>query len=298
MLNLVKREPHMRIIKTKWVFRIKKDAKGNIVRYKSRLVALGNQQRPGLDYDQTYSPVVKARTTRILTALAVENDWEIDHEDVFAAYLAGTLKEDIFIELPEGYLEFGAILANTKQRSDLAKNCKSRYVCKLNKGLYGPHQSGLLWHEVLRRALLSIGLLQSKADPCVFYCPEGNLIITTYVDDLVYYGLRNKIDWAKAKLANLFDIRDLGPAKLVQSINIVKNNEDSISINQRQYTKELLKEFGMTDCKSLKTPGVPGEHYTQTKPGEELEHEVAHEYRRLIGSLLYHTERDQTLHIV
>ncbi len=130
------------------------------------------------------------------------------------------MKEDIYIESPEGYREFGTILATAKQRQELARSEKSRYVCKLNKGPYGLHQSGLVWHETLRKAIFSIGMLQSKAALCVFYCPKGNLAIATYVDDLEYYGTNNKVNWGKAKLEILFDIRDLVPAKLVQSIKL------------------------------------------------------------------------------
>ncbi len=244
----------MRTIKSKWAFRVKRDAQGKIARYKARLVALGNLQKPGIDYDNTFSPVVRMRTTRTLIALAVEKGWTIEHDDVIAAYLAGNLDDEIFMEIPDGYKEFGCILATPQQR-----NTPTKWVCKLKKGLYGLHQSGLLWYRKLRKTLLSMGLKQSKADPCVFYDPKGDLIITTYVDDLMYYGTKEKIEVAKKRLAKRFDIRHLGIAKLVQSIRIRHDTNGNIEIDQSAYIMDILREFHMSACKPLATPGVPGE---------------------------------------
>ncbi len=126
--TLEKRQPGMRTIKSKWAFTIKWGSNGKIVHYRARLVALVNLQRPGIDFMETYSPVVKMRTTRTLMALAVENDWEIDHDDVQAAYLAVTLDETIYMELPEGYFEFGKILATPDQHLQLSKK---RYEVKM-----------------------------------------------------------------------------------------------------------------------------------------------------------------------
>ncbi len=287
--TIEKRQPGMRTRKSKWAFKIKRDSNGKIVRYRARLVALGNLQRPGIDYMETYSPVVRMRTTCTLMALAVENDWEIEHDDVQAAYLAGTLDETTYMELPEGYFEFGKILATPDQHLQLTETgTKSKWVCKVNQALYGLHQSWLIWYRKLRKTLLELGLQQSKADPCVFFDPTGDVIITVYVDDLIYYGTRRKIDAIKRKLARIFDLRHLGPAQLVQSIRIQRNKKGTIKIDQEAYTRELLKEFKMQDCKALKTPGVPEERYTRSNPDEELNPERAHIFRQLIGSLLYH----------
>ncbi len=96
----------MKTIRSRWTFRRKRNQNGKIIRYKARLVAFGNQQRPGIDYGFTYSPVVKMKTTRLIMGIAAQKGWEVHHEDVVAAYLTAKQKEMIYLEIPEGYKKY------------------------------------------------------------------------------------------------------------------------------------------------------------------------------------------------
>ncbi len=272
---------------SKWTFKIKLNEQVEPVRYKARLVALGNQQRPGIDFDKTYSPVVKTRTTRTLLALAVERKWEVKHVDIVAAYFSADLKDETFISIPEGLIEFAETLRKKYPEIPSEQELQSgEWVCRVMKGMYGLHQSGLLWNEKMDRFLRKFGLTRVKSDPCVYFSKTRELIVTVYVDDLLLYGSRREINRIKRALAREFEVRDLGKLSHVQSI-AVKCLPNSIAINQSNYVKELLSEFQMQNCKAAKTPLAPSEKFIKTSVGEELDYKEAARYRTLVGSLMY-----------
>lgn len=135
---LVPKTEHMNIISTKWIFRIKHKADGQVDRYKARLVARGFQQNAGIDYFSTFSPVVKPLTLHIIFSLAVTKRWIIQQVDINNAFLNGTLHETVYIQQPEGFLDPD----------------KPTHVCKLKKSLYGLKQAPKAWYELLRPLLL------------------------------------------------------------------------------------------------------------------------------------------------
>ena len=126
---LVDRPKDRRIISCKWVWRIKRDSKGNVERYKARLVARGFTQIHGLDYMDTYAPVTRLETIHLLCALATEKDWEVRHIDVKTAYLNGDLDKEVYMEIPEGF-----------------DNYNGGKVLLLRKALYGLKQAGRQWY--------------------------------------------------------------------------------------------------------------------------------------------------------
>ena len=158
-------------IKCKWVFKKKFKANGSIDCYKGRLVAKGYAQQYGVDYDETYSPVVRFASIRALLAFAIDNDMMIHQMDVVTAFLNGILEEEIYMEQPEGYVR---------------PECE-HLVCKLNKSLYGLKQSPRCWNTTLTQFLESIHFNRNAADPCVFvHLDDGvPMIIAVFVDDLI-----------------------------------------------------------------------------------------------------------------
>jgi hypothetical protein len=110
-----------RAIGLKWVFKIKKDPDGNIVKYKARLVVKGYAQRQGVDFDEVFAPVARMETVRILLALAAHGGWEVHHMDVKSAFLNGDLAEEVYVQQPAGF--------SSKERPEA--------VLKLSKALYG-----------------------------------------------------------------------------------------------------------------------------------------------------------------
>ena len=146
-----------RAIGLKWVFKVKKDAAGNVVKHKARLVAKGYAQKQGVDYDEVYTLVARIETVRILLALAAHGDWEVHHMDVRSAFLNGDLQEQVFVHQPPGF-------------SDATH---ARKVLKLNRALYGlkRHQghgmldwikSSKLWDS--KRALLNMQFIKEAQE--------------------------------------------------------------------------------------------------------------------------------------
>ena len=151
-----------------------------MVRYKARLVAQGFSQRPGIDFDETYSPVMDTITFRFLISLAVSERLEMRLMDVVTAYLYGSLDSDIYMKIPEGF------------RMPEAYNSRPRnlYSIKLQRSLYGLKQSGRMWYNRLSEYLIKEGYINNPICPCVFIkkSESGFAIIAVYVDDMNLIG--------------------------------------------------------------------------------------------------------------
>jgi histone deacetylase 1/2 len=150
--HLVPPSSSKNLIDCKWVYRIKKRADGTIDRYKARLVAKGFKQRYGIDYEDTFSPVVKAATIRTVLAISVARGWTLRQLDVKNAFLHGVLEEEVYMRQPPGF------------ENPSAPN----FVCKLDKALYGLKQAPRAWYSRLSSKLHSLGFVPSKADTSLF----------------------------------------------------------------------------------------------------------------------------------
>lgn len=151
----------------KWVFKVKKDPAGNIVKHKARLVAKGYAQRQGIDFDEVYAPVARIETVRLILALAAHGGWQVHHMDVKSAFLNGKLKEEVYVSQPPGFM----IGDNQHQ------------VLKLNKALYGLRQAPRAWNARLDRELIQLGFVRSKLEYAVYRRGDQKsfLIIGVYV---------------------------------------------------------------------------------------------------------------------
>ena len=170
--DLIRRPQNRRVITNKFALRHKKNECAIIVRLKARLVARGFSQIYGIDYLDTYAPVVKLASIRILLTIAAIYGLEIHQMDVVTAFLVGELEEEIYMEQPEGF-EVG-----TKEE-DL--------VCRLRKSLYGLKQALRVWNQKIRNFLKSIGFNQTYSDPCVYINKETEVIVAMWVDDLIIF---------------------------------------------------------------------------------------------------------------
>ena len=160
----------------KWVFVQKHNEKNEIVRYKARLVAQGFLQKPSIDYEETYSPVVDAITFRFFISLVVTENLDMHLVDVVTTYLYGSLDNDIYMKIPKGY------------KTPEAYSFKSRsiYFIKLQRSLYRLKQFGRMWYNRLSEYLLKEGFENNPTCPCVFIkkSESGFAIIAVYVDNL------------------------------------------------------------------------------------------------------------------
>jgi hypothetical protein len=141
--SLVPLPPNTKAISSKWVYKLKPGTRGNPAQYKTRLVARGFEQRDGVDYLETFAPVVRWETIRILVALVVHLGWPIHQRDVLTAFLNGILKEDVYMHQPPGFVKPGY----------------EHLVCKLHRSLYGLKQSPRAWYARLHAALLAWNLI-------------------------------------------------------------------------------------------------------------------------------------------
>lgn len=263
-------------IRCKWVFKTKTDHLGNIERYKARLVAKGCAQRPGIDYVETYSPVVRYSTIRYLISLAVQYDLDINQMDVDSAFLQGDLNDEIYMMQPELYSD------------------GTSRVCKLRKPIYGLKQASREWNKKLINKLKAADLSQSNIDPCVFYKMEDNkmLFIAIYVDDLLIFDnndiLRNDI---KSNLMDKFKMKDLGTAEYCIGIHIIRDRENgTISLDQEGYINNILQKFNMENCNPVSTPMDVSIKLTKAmspKTDAEIEAMVSIPFQEAVGSILY-----------
>jgi histone deacetylase 1/2 len=159
------------VIGCKWVYKIKRKSDGRIERYKARLVAKGFKQIYGIDYEDTFSAIVKAAAIRLVLSIAMSRNWCLRQLDVTNAFLHGYLEEDVYMRQPLGYED----------------KAKLNYVCKLDKALYGLKQAPRAWYSRLCGKLQSLGFVPSKADTSLFFCKKGNHVIfrLVYVDDII-----------------------------------------------------------------------------------------------------------------
>ena len=224
------------------MFKTKHDAAGKVNRYKARLVIKGYSQRKGVDYNETYSPVVRHSSLRYLFALAARNNLLVDQMDAITAFLQGDLEEEIYMEQPPCFEQPG----------------KQNMVCRLNKALYGLKQSSRVWNTKLDAALKQLGLAQSKYDPCLyFYNGNGNMLfVAIYVDDLMIFSNNEEMkNQLKTKLSSMFRMKDLGPAKHCLGIRVNYLN-DGIALDQEAYIETILSRFKMQDLPKLITTQI------------------------------------------
>ncbi|KAF5754617.1 putative RNA-directed DNA polymerase [Helianthus annuus] len=256
----------------KWVYKIKYRANGEIERYKARLVAKGFNQREGIDFGETFSPVVKMVTVRIVLKLAVNNCWPLYQLDINNAFLYGSLSEEVYMSLLQGYY------VNDKNK-----------VCKLVKSLYGLKQAPRKWNEKLTSVIVNMGFVQSLCDHSLFILNKGDIVVIllVYVDDIVITGNNSsEIMTVKKCLSDNFQIKDLGLLKYFLGIEVLYSGS-SVCLSQRKYCLELLSEFGYLGCKPVGTPIEQSHVITAKTDKDENFLENVSGFQKLIGKLIY-----------
>jgi hypothetical protein len=243
------------VVSNKWIFKVKRLPNGQIDRYNARLVARGFSQRHGIDYNETFAPVVRIESLRILLAVAAAEDLEVHQMDVVTAYLAGELEEEIYMAVPQGLTGIDG------------------KVCRLKKGLYGLKQSARVWNRRIASELKQAGLSVFPEDQSIWVDQARNLILTLYVDDIVLFAREAQvIRRIKAFLADRFYMKDLGPIHTVLCIRVQREMAQRIlRIDQIYYIQDMLKEFQHEDYRTVSTPADGYEYFQSgTVQGSEL----------------------------
>jgi len=272
--HLIPPQKGINVIGSKWVYKIKRKADGSLDRYKARLVAKGFKQRYGLDYEDTFSPVVKAATIRTVLSVAVSRGWSLRQLDVHNAFLHGILEEEVYMQQPPGFVERG----------------NENYICKLDKALYGLKQAPRAWYSRLSTKLVDLGFKPSRADTSLFIFNRGGITmyVLVYVDDIIVASSTDQATSALLKdLQKNFALKDLGDLHYFLGIE-VKKVRNGIVLTQHKYANDLLKKTGMVDCKPMSTPLSTSEKLSLHE-GSLLGPDDATQYRSIVGALQYLT---------
>ena len=282
--KLVNAPEGVNVVGSKWVFRAKKDAAGNVVRYKARLVAQGFSQVPGVDYFDTYAPVARLASIRTVLAFAAAEDLETGQIDIKGAYLNGELTEDeiIYMKQPPGYAvkgPDGKIL-----------------TARLHKSLYGLKQAGRRWYQKLVEIMTKLKFLRSEVDSAVFYRRDETLklliIILVHVDDCSIAGRPKAIiQKFKIEIQKYVQITDLGDLHWILGIEVRRVREDKrIMLSQRSYIDSILRRYGFDDAKPVSTPMDTNIRLTSAQSPtttEEFAKMRNIPYHEAVGSLMY-----------
>ena len=259
--DLVKFPEGCKRVGCKWVFKTKHDSYGNIERHKGRLVAKGYTQKDGIDCKETFSPVSKKDSFRIIMALVAHYDLELHQMDVKTAFLNGNLEEEVYMDQPEGF--------SVKEKEDM--------VCKLKRSIYGLKQASRQWYLKFNDTITSFGFKENIVDRCIYLKISGSkfIFLVLYVDDVLLatndLGLMHD---TKNFLSNNFEMKDMGEASYVIGIEIFRDRSQGLlGLSQKAYINKVLQRFGMQNCSESVVPIQKGDKFSLNQcPKNELVH--------------------------
>ncbi|KAE8992723.1 hypothetical protein PF005_g18561 [Phytophthora fragariae] len=262
--------PDAKPVKTMWVYALKSDHEGFVIRFKARIVSLGNYQRPDIDFHETFAPVARMSSFRLLMAIAAELGLEVYGGDINTAYLNATLAIRQYLSSIDGY------------PCDI-----DGYMYAVMMALYGLHQSGREWNSELNQWFIDKGCQRSLTEPCLYYRFDGDTImyVLVYVDDIF---VATNDEQCKIKLFKELDtangLKDQG--LLSQYLGVeVKQTPRAITISQSKYAREILQKFGYSKAHAV---GNPMEVNVWLAPLDEDEPtDSSFPYREAIGMLMY-----------
>ncbi|GJV59432.1 putative ribonuclease H-like domain-containing protein [Tanacetum coccineum] len=265
--------PHgKKAIRTKWVYRNKKDERGVVVRNKARLVAQGHRQEEGINYDEVFAPVARIEAIGIFLAFASYMGFIVYQMDVKNAFLYGKIDEEVYVSQPLGFID--------------PKYLKKVY--KVVKALYGLHQAPRAWYATLSTFLLKNRYRRGTIDKTLFIKKDKKYIILVqvYVDDIIFGSTKKSwCDEFEALMKSRFQMSFMGELAFFLGLQ-VKQKEDGIFISQDKYIAEILKKFDFASVKTASTPVETQKPLVKDKEASDVD---VHLYRSMIGSLMYLT---------
>ncbi|KAG1653873.1 hypothetical protein FOA52_003823 [Chlamydomonas sp. UWO 241] len=250
-----------------WVFDLKRDEMGRVVRYKARLVRKGYSQRAGVDYGEVWAPCSAAVSVRMLVSLVAERDLELEQLDVKTAFLNGMVDVPLWMEQPPGF------------------EGRPGMVCRLVKAIYGLKQAPRQWHLMLRAELQELGFRVASMDEALYICEsaDGVCYLIVHVDDMLLGGDKLVVDRAKSGLGAKFTIKDLGAARLFLGMEVTRDRvARTLTLTQYKMSVDLLHTFSMSKSKAVAVPMVAGLDRLKGEPFVD-----GSKYRSLVGSLMY-----------
>jgi hypothetical protein len=270
--TLVPRSAEQNIIGTKYIFKNKTDEHGTVVWNKARLIAQGYTQIEGVDFDETFAPVARLESIRILLSIACHLGFKLYQMDVKSAFLNGVLQEELYVEQPKGFQD----------------PHHPHHVYKLKKALYGLKQAPRAWYERFTTYLLAKGFTRRQADRTLFIRNKGphKLISQIYVDDIFFGATLDSLAHEfSEEMKQEFEMRMIGELNYFLGLQ-VKQTAEGIFISHSKYAKDLVKQFDWDAKSRARTPISISVKISSDLAGKPVDPSV---YRSIIGSLLYLT---------
>jgi len=260
------------ILTLKWIYKIKLDELGAILKNKARLVARGYNQEEGIDFEESFAPVARLEAIRIFLAFAAKMNLIVYQMDVKTAFLNGTLREEVYVTQPDGFVDPD----------------RPHHVYRLKKALYGLKQAPRAWYDMLSTYLISKGFKKGSVDPTLFIRGKGSdiLLVQIYVDDIIFAASTQvKCDEFAKIMSEKFRMSMMGKISFFLGLQISQSPR-GIFINQSKYALESLKKYGFESCEPVDTPMKE-----KSKLDEDLNCVPTDptQYRGMIGTLLYLT---------
>ena len=261
-----------RVIGTRWVFRIKRDERGNVIKNKARLVAQGYRQEEGVDYDEVFAPVARIEAIRLFLAFASYMGFPVYQMDVKSAFLYGTISEEVYVKQPPGF-------------EDPAHPNK---VYKVIKALYGLHQAPRAWYERLSNFLLQHGYRRGAIDKTLFIKRDKKdiMLVQVYVDDIIFGATKKSmVKEFEDLMQKEFQMSSMGELTFFLGLQ-VRQTRDGIFINQEKYVADILKRFDLPNLRPATTPIDNNKPLGKDEDGQAVDVKL---YRSMIGCLMYLT---------
>jgi hypothetical protein len=263
-----------RIMKTKYVFKVKYDEHGVFEKRKCRLTACGYSQLEGIDFVETSSPVISKDEFRVLMNIAVQLNMKINKFDVQSAFLEADSDSELYINIPSDLDWLG-----------LKEKFEGAACLQLNKQLYGTKQASRTFYRHMKNELKSIEFLPCQASPCIFKHKNKLMYVGLYVDDLIVIYLEEDQEIMSKQLSKLglkMRLKDLGEPTSFLNQRILRN-PDSMNISQQIYVDDIVKKFELIESKSVKVP--IDDINTEDIDGEILDDNKL--YQSMLGCCLY-----------
>ena len=275
--ELVEKPPGAHVIGSTLVFRRKRDAEGTITQHKVRVVAQGFGQVPGLEFGETFAPVAKPSSLKLMITLAARFSWPMVQLDVKSAYLNGELDEIIYMRQPPGTAAPG----------------EEHLVCLLKKSLYGLKQAGRAWYQTYRSAMTELGMTRSEADHACFWQHDGDSLamVGTIVDDMLVTGTSDLVERFRSGIKTHFTVTDAGEVAWLLGIEVVRDlRAGTVRIAQRSAIDAIARAMHLEGAKPVSTPIAVGGKLDKTQcptTADTLADMAGIPYKEGIGMCMY-----------
>ncbi|GJR32983.1 retrovirus-related pol polyprotein from transposon TNT 1-94 [Tanacetum coccineum] len=260
------------VITLKWIYKVKLDKVGGVLKSKARLVARGYRQEEGINFEEFFALVARLEAIRIFIAFATYMNMVVYQMDVNTAFLNGILREEVYVSQPDGFVD--------------PKN--PNHVYKLKKALYGLKQAPRAWYDLHLSFLLSQMFTKGTVDPTLFVRREGKdiLLVQIYVDDIIFASTKPDLYETFSKImCSKFQISMMGKLSFFLGLQISQSPR-GIFLNRSKYALESIKKYGMETCEPADTPKVEKSKLDEDPQGKAVD---PTRYRGMIGTLMYLT---------